>query len=281
MSNAYIFDIDTLIRVDNNVWIVYKDNPSVPIIKVSQSEFNLIKKGIYRKHESKLNMDGNLYFLPKNLLNSLKIKCKNLKYDITNLAFSMQEFMNPDIIKHLDYEILTSTFQHLKNQGDIYVICSKNNKKNYTPIMEKLEHEFLNLGMEIKKYYYLSETFFNRDHDYISNIKVKLLLQHLFGLRTKVTKFTSDKVAKYDTIYYYDDEVHAIELAKDANRVFDFLMTNSDDDVKANLKDQLKKDNTIIVNQITHNKLNRFIVTEVNIRWKNLIKSFESFKYRY
>ena len=44
---AHFFDLNTAITVESKVWIVSKINPNKPIIKISQSEFNLIKNGIY------------------------------------------------------------------------------------------------------------------------------------------------------------------------------------------------------------------------------------------
>ena len=154
--NSHFFDLDVLINVDSNVWVVSKIKPSVPIIRITQSEFNLINKGVYRKYNSQLEINGKKYWLPENLLNELKIRCKNLKCDISDLSFSMQEFMSSSIIDTLDYDIMLNHFQHLKNSNDdIYVICSKNSKKNYTSIIKKLEDEFLKMGLKIKNYYYL------------------------------------------------------------------------------------------------------------------------------
>jgi hypothetical protein len=100
------------------------------------------------------------YWLPENLLNDLKVKCKRMKSDITDLSFSMQEFMNPSVVENLDYEILINNFQHLKNTNDdIYVICSKNSKKSYKFIIDKLEEELLKFGLKIKDYYYLITNF--------------------------------------------------------------------------------------------------------------------------
>jgi len=279
---AHFFDIDSLILVDNNVWIIDKSKPSIPIIKITQSEFNLIKKGIYRRHNSPLVMSGDSYWLPENLLNDLKIKCKRMKCDITDLSFSMQEFMNPSVIENLNYQILSNHFQHLKNSNDdIYVICSKNNKKNYKHIIDKLEDELLKYGLKVKDYYYLSQTFYNRDEDYISHKKVRLLLQHLLGYKTDDDKFTNEEITKYDRVYYYDDEPNAIRLAKDSNSMFQILLNKSDDDVKKSIKETLNSyDNVIVVNNITHNKINPFDTKEIIIEWSHIVKSFEAFRFK-
>jgi hypothetical protein len=280
--NSHFFDLDVLINVDSNIWVVSKIKPNVPIIKITQSEFNLIKKGVYRKYNSQLEINGKNYWLPENLLNDLKIRCKNLNCDISDLSFSMQEFMNSSVIDTLDYEIMLNHFQHLKNSNDdIYVICSKNSKKNYDSIIKKLEDELLKLGLKVKNYYYLSETFYNRDSDYIVHKKVRLLLQHLFGLKTSDDKFTNEEITKYDRVYFYDDDLKSIEMAKDANNLFQSLLENSEDLVKSSIKDIINSyDNVIVINQITHNKRNPFVTKEVLIEWSHLVKTFERFNYK-
>jgi hypothetical protein len=279
VKKSHFFDIDTLIRIDSQVWIVSKMNPSIPLIKLTQSEFNLIKKGIYRRHDSPLTLAGVNYWLPKNLLEELKIKSKNSKVDITDLVFSMQEFMNSSVIENLDYKILVSHFQHLKNKtDDIYVICSKNNKKNYEVIISKLEKELEKMGLIIKNYYYLSETFYNRDTDYISHRKVRLLLQHLVGYKTDDDKFTDSEITKYDRIYFYDDEPNAISLALDINDILHFLIKKTDDIISSNIRDTIKRtEHVLVVNRITNNRINPIDSKEVVIEISNIIKTFESF----
>lgn len=281
IDNAHFFDIDALIRVKSQVWIVSKMKPSIPIIKITQSEFNLIKKGIYRRHHSPLSMGGETYWLPQNLLDELKVKAKNYKVDITDLVFSMQEFMNSSVIENLDYEILTQNFQHLKNKTDhIYVICSKNNKKNYGVIIDKLNSELMELGLSVKNYYYLSETFYNRDTDYISHRKVKLLLQHLVGYKTDENKFTDEELDRYERVYFYDDELSSINLAKESNSLFQSLISKTDDSVKDLIKEIIKsRDNVIIVNGVTHNKMMPFDTKEVLIEWSHIVKTFEAFRW--
>ena len=281
IENAHFFDIDTLIKVDSQVWIVSKMKPSIPIIKITQSEFNLIKKGIYRKHNSPLTMSGENYWLPQNLLDELKIKAKNYKVDITDLVFSMQEFMNSSVIENLDYKILTNHFQHLKNKtDDIYVICSKNNKKNYEVIISKLESELEKMGLIIKNYYYLSETFYNRDSDYISHKKIRLLLQHLIGYKTDDDKFIDDQITKYDRIYFYDDEPNVITLSLGINDILHFLMKKTDNNISSIIRDLIKEyDHVLVVNRITNNRINPIDSKEVIIEWSNIIKTFERFRW--
>jgi len=45
-----MFDLDnTLWYIKSDIWIIDKNKPGVPILKISQIEFALIKSGIYVK----------------------------------------------------------------------------------------------------------------------------------------------------------------------------------------------------------------------------------------
>ena len=194
----------------------------------------------------------------------------------------MQEFMNPNIIEKLDYKIWTENFEHLKNTNDdIYVICSKNSKKNYEVIIKKLEEKLKDIGLVIKNYYYLSETFYNRDKDDVSQKKAKLLIQHSIGLKTEVDKFTNEEITQYDEVNLYDDENNCIEVCKGSNEIIRFLVSNSPDDVKESVKTIIKdKELVININHVTFNKINKFVTTPVKIEWQNVIKTFEGFRYK-
>ncbi len=186
------------------------------------------------------------------------------------------------MIENLEYTINIENVLHLKNtDDDIYVICSKNNRKNYELMISKIEDELKENGLVIKKFYYISETFYNRNSDDISHKKVRLLLQHLIGLKTEGDKFTDEKLEKYDEVFYYDDEETSTQLACDSNKLLMVLLSNTESSLKDIIKDDLKSTpHNLFVNYITGNKVNRFVTTKVLIQFSNLIKTFESFKWK-
>jgi hypothetical protein len=190
--------------------------------------------------------------------------------------------MNPNIIEKLDYKIWTENFEHLKNTNDdIYIICSKNSKKNYDIIIKKLEEKLKDLGLVVKEYYYLSETFYNRDKDDVSQKKVKILIQHSIGLKTEIDKFINEEVTQYEEVNLYEDEINCIEVCKGSSEIIRFLVSNSTDEIKESVKSIIKEKQLLInINQVTFNKINRFITTPVKIEWQNVIKTFEGFRYK-
>ena len=280
--NAHFFDLDTILITNAKVWIVDKTVPNIPIMKIDQSDFNLIKSGIYRNQGNSIKFSGHTYWLSEHMMEILKIKCKNHRADISNLGFSMQEFMNKELIETLDYDLDMNNIMHLKNSDDhIYIICSRNTKRNYELMIKKLEDKLKDNGLQIENFYYISETFYNRDHDDVVHKKVRLLLQHLVGYKTDGDKFSKEEIERYQDVYYYDDEENAIKMAIDSNKLLMFLISNSDTFVKSKIKENMKSgDHVLYVNQVTGNRVNRFITTQVVMVYSNLIKVFESFNYK-
>lgn len=280
---AHFFDINTMIELESEVWLVSKRNPNLPILKLSQSDFNLIKKGVFRKTGQLHNINNVDYFLPINISDNLKIKCKKMNVNITDLSFSMQEFMNPEVIKNLNYKIWIENFINLKNSNDdIYVICSKNTKKNYNSLIEKLEKSLFDLGIKVKTFYYISETFYNRDEDKIAHTKVKLLLQHIIGLKTDDNKISNKEITQYDEVFFYDDERTSINLCKQSNSILKFLYENSEKEIKDKVDSIIKEKSLyLFINETTYNKVNPFMTSKIEVKLDKIFKTFEGFKFRY
>jgi hypothetical protein len=276
--NAHIFDISTLIQIRGKVWIVSKKNPNTPILKIDQSDFNLIKKGVWKKTGTPLRISDTDYYIKNDLFESIKIKCKKMNLNITDLSFSMQEFMNPDIIKDLDIKIIKEHLVYLKNSpDDIYIICSKNTKLNIQPTIKKLEEYLMELGLSVKNYYFISETFYNRNEDKIAHKKIKVLLQHLIGLKTNNDQFTDEEVTQYDEVFFYEDDISTIKLTKISNDILKFLFDNSTDEIKEKINECLNKDLILNLNEVTYNKVNPFKVDKIKLTINKVFKTFESF----
>lgn len=281
MNNAHFIDLDILLKTESKPWVVSKDNPNIPILKIEPSDFKLFQSGIYRNQNNKLEFNGKIFWLSNEFMNKVKLSTKKYKADISNLSISLQEYLNKELIENIPFDIDISIFNSIINtDSDIYIICSKNTKKNYEKQIIKFEEKMKEIGLQVKQYYFISETFMNRDEDNISHLKVKLLLQHLIGLKTEVDKITNEEITKYSKITYYDDSKNSIELAKRINNVLENLLIKTEKEVKLKVKDKIREvDNIIVVKEYTHNKSKKFIETIVELEYSNIIKNFESFNF--
>jgi hypothetical protein len=194
----------------------------------------------------------------------------------------MQEFMNSEVIKDIDYEINLDLFNSIKNTPDhIYFICSKNNKRNYELIIKKIEKKLHELGLGVKNYYFISETFYNRNLDDITFKKVKLLIQHSVGFKTEGDKFIDEEIEEYDEVHYYDEDLEATTLATTSNDFLKVILDNTEDSLKKQIQDSLKEvDNYIFINFVSPNKVNRVQTKKVLLQVSNVIKTFEGFNWK-
>jgi hypothetical protein len=279
--NAHFIDIDTILVSDQKAWIVSKDNPKNPLIKIEIHEFNLYKSGIYKSQGNKLNFNGSIFYLPEIFMNKLKTICRKNKLDISNLSISMQEFMDSERISESHFEIDMDPFQSIINTDDkIYLIASKNKENGYEKILKKLDEKIQEIGLQISDVYYLSETFYNRQDDEISYLKVKILLQHLIGYKTTGNQFTNEEISEFDTIYYYDNDYKPINLSHKINEVLEKFLVNSNDISKV-IKDKVRDvEKRLCVREVTPNKSQKIIEKNIILKTSNIIKSFENFKFK-
>ena len=278
---AQFIELDIILKINSKPWIVDKLNPSVPIMKMELYEFNLFKSGAYKSHGNKLNFNGKTFWVSTEFMNKLKIKSKINKTDISNLGISMQEFMNKDIIKDIPFELNMEIFKPIINSNDdIYIICSKNSKINYEFQLGKLEEKMSEIGLIIKDFYHISETFYNRNEDEISHNKSKLILQHLVGFKSDGNSFTTENIKKYNEIVFYDDNLKSIEFCKDVNSLLDSMLSNSNENIKLSIKDRIKNnDILLIIREWTYNRSNKYKEYQINLHYSSIIKTFEKFNY--
>ena len=119
----------------------------------------------------------------------------------------------------------------------------------------------------------------NRNEDDIAHNKVKLILQHLIGLKTEIDKITNEEITDYDQVSFYDDSKSAIELAKRINNVLENLLIKTEKEVKLKIKERTKGDNILVIKEYTYNKAKKFNETIIELEYSNVIKSFENFKF--
>ena len=278
-----VFDIDTILVIDSKVWIVDKTKPNIPILKISEYEFNLIKDGIYKSQDNKIFFNGKVYWLPTTLYNNIKIHAKNYKADINNLGISIQEFLNKDIIDNTNYELRIDLLNKLlKNKtDDNYVICSKLTKRNYESIIEKVEKKLNEEGIIIKKFIFINETFYDKDADFVHYKKIEFLLRLLTGYKIQDKKFIDKQNKHYSVVNFYDIDLGTLSIYNDVNNYLKSILNKTDNGLKEVIKENIDLIKPLLeINQLTTNKHNQIISKSVYLDYSNLFKTFESFNKR-
>jgi hypothetical protein len=279
-KSAHIFDIDdTLWNVKRQVWIIDKMKPQIPIIKLDKSDFNLIESGIYRSQDNLIRFNGKEFFLPSDLMEHLKIRVKKEKSDIGNLGFSMQEFLDKDLIDNLEFEILSENIEHVKNKiDDIYAISSKVIKSKYNKMLDKLDEKLADIGLNIKEYYLISETFNNQNEDENIFKKGIVILKHLIGLNIKDSQFVNEECDMYNCVNYYDSDDYIINRLEELQDQFEHLYYNSEENVQELILNRFNEKLKINLNIVTTNEVNKFIKNEICLSRPKRLMMFESFK---
>jgi len=278
-----VFDIDTILVIDSKVWIVDKTKPNIPILKISEYEFNLIKDGIYKSQDNKIYFNGKVYWLPTKLYNNIKIHAKNYKADLNNLGISIQEFLNKDIIDNTNYELRIDLLNKLlKNKiDDNYILCSKLTKRNYESIIEKVEKKLNEEGIIIKKFIFINETFYDKDADFVHYKKIEFLLRLLTGYKIQDKKFIDKQNKQYSVVNFYDIDLGTLSIYNDVNNYLKSILNKSDNGLKEVIKENIDLIKPLLeINQLTTNKHNQIISKSVYLDYSNLFKTFESFNKR-
>jgi len=278
-----VFDIDTILVIDSKVWIVDKTKPNIPILKISEYEFNLIKDGIYKSQDNKIFFNGKVYWLPTTLYNNIKIHAKNYKADLNNLGISIQEFLNKDIIDNTNYELRIDLLNKLlKNKiDDNYILCSKLTKRNYESIIEKVEKKLNEEGIIIKKFIFINETFYDKDADFVHYKKIEFLLRLLTGYKIQDKKFIDKQNKQYSVVNFYDIDLGTLSIYNDVNNYLKSILNKSDNGLKEVIKENIDLIKPLLeINQLTTNKHNQIISKSVYLDYSNLFKTFESFNKR-
>ena len=279
---SYFVDLDCLIEVQNKAWIIDKTKPNIPIMKISKEDFNLFKSGIYQPQGNKVIFNGQVFWLPETVYSKLKVKLKNSDAALGNLAISLQEFMNKELIENLEFTINEWMVSQLKNKiDDIYIICSKQTKSNWSSLIEKLEKKLLDEGIQIKKFYFISETFYNQSDDEILFKKARLFIQHLVGYQTDDKVFTDVELQRYDQVIVFDHNKSILFLKSDLNQILKTILSKTKDSlsriVKENIDDFKPK---LVINWLSDNHMNKLVTEKIDLDYSKLIRSFESFLYQ-
>jgi len=82
LMKSHFIDIDIIMETESMPWIVSKDNPNIPILKLSEVDFNIFKSGIYHKQNNKIEFNGQTFWISNDFMNKIKISCKKSRKHI-------------------------------------------------------------------------------------------------------------------------------------------------------------------------------------------------------
>lgn len=265
-KNIHFFDLDgCLWSVDSKVWIVDKEEPDKPLLKLDKIDMNKILNGLYKGEDLKIEYNDEEYFISNDIYNKIRKK-KNLP--IERLGMSWIEYIDPKYINKNNPKFLLHNIQHLRGTDDlICIITGRSNRDRHAKILNQLRLTLKDYGLEIYKIYFVSDKFFMRQNETIAMNKANILIEHMVGLKTEDNKFAPLKQDWFSNIYFYDDELQNIDYANDVQLLLDRILKSTDDELFNIVTKRLKENQiNLTTNLVTNNLTNLFKTNTVTLK---------------
>jgi len=265
-KKLHVFDLDgTLWNIDCKIWIIDKEEPHKPILRIDRFEESKILSGLYIKDNFKIEYNGESYFISNKLFNEIN---KKKKLPIERLGISWIEFNDEKYINNSKVTLLFNNIRHLRNNGDyICILSGRAHRDRHADILNTLRKKLQDIGIEIYKIYFVADKFYYKHNEMVSLNKLHILIEHLVGLKIDEGKFKSYKQDWFSDIYFYDDEKMNIDYANDVQKIFDRILKNTDDELFKLIMDRLSKNElTLTNNLVTNNEINPFETTKVQLK---------------
>ena len=262
-KKIHFFDLDGVLWDTNSkVWIIDKENPSTPILKLNKLEINNILSGVYLKQDNEIEYNGESFYISNDLLNRINRK---KKISIERLGLSWIEFYDETYINNTKVKHELKNILHLKNSDDIICILTERAYQDrHAKILNNLRISLLDIGLSIYKVYFVSKRFYYKHNNEISLNKAHILLEHMIGIKIEDGAFIPIKQDWYNEVYFYDDNKTNIDYANDMQVLFDRIMKKTDDELFLTIIDRIKKNNiTLVTNLVTNNDANRFYTKKI------------------
>lgn len=253
-----MFDLDdTLWKMDNqDIWIIDKDKPYKPVMSIDHIEYNNIKNKRYIKDNIIFDYNGNRFYISKDMFEFIKKKTGSENQDRFGISF--MPITKKSLLDKNNFEFLVDNISHLRNKKfvEIGILTARSNQKNHAELLNKLRLEMSNIGLEIKKIFFIGNGL-TKGYSYYD--KTKILLEHLIGFKILDGKFIDKRQDWYSKVSFYDDDIKNIEYANDVQNYLNDLLKKTDDDLFRIICNRIKENKLILeTNLITGNKLNKF-----------------------
>ena len=266
-KSIHFFDLDnTLWKLNVRAWLILKDKPNSPLIKLNKIQLDEILNGVHKKEENIIEYNGNQYWISDEIFDRIK-KIRN-KIELTDIGLSFIEFTNP--LYYNDITFLVENIRHLINGEDdidIGILSSRYNIENDNELLLILKNKLEDLGLELNKFYYISNYFETKNTNRINNDKMKILLEHMVGYHIENNHFVPIKQDTYEEIHFYDDELQNIDVVNNIQYYFDQYLRNTDDEIFIKIKNKIDNKIPIIYTHlVTNNKLNKYKTTKIELK---------------
>lgn len=276
--DIHMFDLDgTLWDISSMAWLVDKEKPHIPILKLTSQELHLIQNGMYKKDNLLIDYNDHQYWISKEIYD--RINKKKTILDLNRLGVSFVEFYSDEYINNNKIKFLMSNIRHLTGTNAlICILTGRPNRERHADLLNELRLQLKSLGLELFKIYFVSDYLHMRYEERISLNKLDILMEHLIGMKIENNKFVPLKQDTFNRVFFYDDEIRNIQYANDIQTFLERVMRNSDDEMFHLALNRIKNNEIKLINNlVTGNEINKFHTTEVIIKEPNRYPLYEKF----
>jgi len=258
-------DLDhTLILTDAKWWILDKNNPDQPLLKISQYEGSLIRGGFHKNDDLPIYYNGVKGYLSKQIWEKIQ---KQKKLTLEDIGVSYREYSDETLInEHLTNCIFyIDRFKSLKDH-DIRILTARGNKDGHQGLITLLDEKMSQAGLK------LNESIFVNDPKQIqfgtnsAEKKLLVIIEKIVGYKILDSEFCHVVTDSYNISNFFDDEDINISTCKDINKFIRFLLSNTEQWLQEKIRLDLNNRKPILrTHLINSNEMNPFYTEEIKI----------------
>ena len=253
-------DLDgTLWFVDNKPWIIKKNDPEKPLLRLNTEEKILLESGV-NGGDFIVEHCGKTFRLWPEIIEKIN-KIGKRKFKAENLGVSYIEYVwPPEFKKQVEsMQINKVALQYIKNQGgDNVILSARCNVNKHLVLLNKLKDEANKQALYFKDIVFVGISNLYADKEYVASKKVLNILEALIGFKIDQIKkrFLDVKTSSYLVANFYDDEPLNLSNAENIQSYLNFFFFNSDQYVRDKILMRLNQTDLILhIFMATGNKI--------------------------
>ena len=270
MKNEQIhwFDLDlSLINSNAKWWILDRNNPIKPLLKITQYDGNLIVAGFYKKDNLSFKYNGVEAWLSKEIWNEIQKINNSIKLD--DLGISWREFQSDELIEKQITEMVVyiNNIKHLSNTKDIVnLLTARGNKSAHKNIIAELNVQLSKINIKINDEIFVSDPTSCTIIGTSAYKKCMTILESIVGYKIKNNEFIPIQCDSYKIANFYDDEDTNITECLSINKRLSDMLKNTAEWLKAEIITHIKMIKPELnINYVCSNELNPFETTNLPI----------------
>lgn len=261
MSKINIVNINAIVDLKPNLWLVSKKSPDTPILTMDYSELPMLKS-VYKKYNHRIFHNGQIYWL--NQKQHRAIEAKNLSTDDVELIINYNKksvTLFKNILEKIDKTI------------PIILLEEYVSESTTTAVLETIKK-----NLEEKKYT-VNDIISMKSQIEVGVVTANLILEYLTAKKIKKDKFQNESFSHCDTIHYYDNNADRISYLKKINDTLQYRLQVSRPEIASQIQEFVnEKKSKVTLHIVSNNEVNPLTDYEIKIGLPfKYLKSFDDF----